>query len=262
MDESEILPHIDRHCAEVMGEVGGRAMAALVRRGHTIAPVGGSDLPAGRSHLGGSPQLEPGTPWPEIDGVPLSLLAVLDTDALAPWLGDDLPVRLGLLNFFYLDPDLPWPEYKHVDYEDPSAWRVIAADPERTVSPLAPEAARVYERRAVKADPILTLPGNWEHAVNALDLGSGKVPALEAMGIRTAWGPFAPEDDKTGGHRAFGWPWLLQGGVMSEDDVLLLQLDSDDHWMWGDVGVLYFTIPADALRTGDFSRVVCRMDCC
>jgi hypothetical protein len=45
--------------------------------------------------------LAPGTPWPETrEGFPLSLVAVLDTDELAPWLGDQLPTRLGLVNVF------------------------------------------------------------------------------------------------------------------------------------------------------------------
>ena len=38
---------------------------------------------------------------------------------------------------------------------------------------------------------------------------------------------------------------------------LLLQLDSDDVFMWGtDSGTLYFMIEEEALAAGDFSRVV------
>ncbi|HEY1175584.1 MAG TPA: hypothetical protein VGF17_05460, partial [Phytomonospora sp.] len=38
----------------------------------------------GVCRFGGAPLLAPGTPWPTCGGVPLSLLAVLDTDALRP----------------------------------------------------------------------------------------------------------------------------------------------------------------------------------
>ncbi|MEU6711670.1 DUF1963 domain-containing protein [Nonomuraea sp. NPDC046802] len=53
--------------------------------------------PTGRCRFGGSALLEPGTSWPDFNGIPLSLFVVLDTD--------ELPVRPGLLNFFYLSGD-------------------------------------------------------------------------------------------------------------------------------------------------------------
>lgn len=55
--------------------------------------------------------LEPGTSWPEVDGIPLSLLAVLDVDALASWLGAELPASPGLLNFFHIQPYLDYEQY-------------------------------------------------------------------------------------------------------------------------------------------------------
>lgn len=62
-------------------------------------------------------------------------------------------------------------------------------------------------------------------------------------------------------HRAFGWPWPLQYGFTRDDEIHLLQLDSDDQWQFGDVGMLYFVIPADALRAGDFSQVRGEVQC-
>lgn len=67
--------------------------------------------------------------------------------------------------------------------------------------------------------------------------------------------------DVDGHRRAFGWPWPLQGGFMRDDEVHLLQLDSDGQWRFGDFGLLYFLIPADTLRAGDFSQVRVEMQC-
>ncbi|WP_200827361.1 YwqG family protein [Thermomonospora echinospora] len=255
------MAEIERHCVEVLGEHGGAEMAALVRRGHALVPVGDGEAPAGRSRLGGAALLESGTPWPEVEGIPLSLLAVLDTDALARWLGAELPVRPGLLNFFFLEPDLPYEEYRHLDFlGDERCRRVIAADPAFAVETSVPAPATVFDERPVTARPLLTLPGNEESVVASLDLGPGnedKWPVMEAYNIRTTW----PSDAQQEGHRAFGWPWPFQSPVMEEDEVHLLQLDSDDHFQWGDMGVLYFTIPADALRKGDFGQVRIDMHC-
>jgi len=55
--------------------------------------------------------------------------------------------------------------------------------------------------------------------------------------------------------RGFGWPWPQQGNLTREGEVLLLQLSSDEELEWGDGGLLYYMIAAEALRAGDFSQV-------
>jgi uncharacterized protein YwqG len=42
---------------------------------------------------------------------------------------------------------------------------------------------------------------------------------------------------------------------------LLLQLDSDDAWMWGDCGRLYFWVHEADLARGDFSRAWMVLQC-
>jgi uncharacterized protein YwqG len=54
--------------------------------------------------------------------------------------------------------------------------------------------------------------------------------------------------------------------LMDEFDTLLLQIDSDgkggkDRVLWGDVGIGGFFINGEALRRGDFSRVLFNWDC-
>lgn len=64
------------------------------------------------------------------------------------------------------------------------------------------------------------------------------------------------------GHKFGGYPFFTQSDPrQGGPHELLLQLDTDEHMMWGDSGVGGFFIdPADLAR-GDFSRVIYNWDC-
>lgn len=74
-------------------------------------------------------------------------------------------------------------------------------------------------------------------------------------------------------HQVFGYPFFTQQDprydeLMDEFDTLLLQVDSEgepgtgkDRVLWGDIGIGGFFINGDALRRGDFSRVLFNWDC-
>ena len=73
-------------------------------------------------------------------------------------------------------------------------------------------------------------------------------------------------------HQVFGYPFFTQNDPRFDDslkdlDTLLLQIDSDsgpskgDRVLWGDVGIGGFFINGEALRHGDFSRVLFNWDC-
>ncbi len=255
-----------RTCAERLGPEPGRQFAAMARRGFQLVAATAEAPAAGRSRLGGPALLEPGTPWPTLEGVPLSLHAVLDTDALAGWLGNQLPVRPGLLNFFHLDPDLPYEQYRELDPAGTDAWRVIPADPSRAVTTAAPAPARRYPARPVHAAAVTMLPDCWD--VQDDDLAYDRDRYWGAAGLVLE--QMHDHDGNTaGGHVAFGWPdtsYTLP--VTSRDEegpaVHLLQLaeDAELGWGWGDAGTLYFTIPAGALAAGDFSRAEAASLCC
>ncbi|WP_405607705.1 DUF1963 domain-containing protein [Streptomyces sp. NBC_01508] len=125
-------------CVAELGEAEGEKLAAMALPGFRLTPARPVKPAAGLSRRGGPALLDPGTPRPQCDGIPLSLFAVLDTEVLAPWLGDVLPHRAGLLNFFYLQPD-PADEdamnlfFDGEQWHDPRAGRVIAALPPRAV---------------------------------------------------------------------------------------------------------------------------------
>ena len=74
-------------------------------------------------------------------------------------------------------------------------------------------------------------------------------------------------------HFVFGYPFFTQadpryGELADEFDTLLLQMDSEgepgtgkDRILWGDVGIGGFFINGEALKRGDFSRVLFNWDC-
>ena len=76
----------------------------------------------------------------------------------------------------------------------------------------------------------------------------------------------ALHDTFTGtGHKMGGYAYFTQADPRdneTENYLLLLQIDSGDKIMWGDVGVGNFFIDAAALKSKDFSKVLYNWDCC
>ena len=65
-----------------------------------------------------------------------------------------------------------------------------------------------------------------------------------------------------GGHKLGGYPTFTQQDPRRSGRFeLLLQLDSDDRMMWGDLGVGGFFIAPEDLARADFSRVMYTWDC-
>lgn len=257
---------LSRACTERLGEKAGRQFAAMARRGFQLVRPAGTVQATGQCRLGGPALLEPGTCWPEQSGVPLSLHAVLDTDALAAWLGNELPTRPGLLNFFYLDPDLPYEEYRQLDMSDSAAYRVISVDPARAVETRAPEPARRYPAVPVQAAEAAMLPDCWDVEDEDVEFDRDQHWGAASL-ILDEMGDL--DGNTAGSHCAFGWPdtsYTLKVSSRDADGpaVHLLQLAEDTElgWGWGDAGTLYFTIPVKALATGDFSQAVAQVLCC
>jgi len=69
---------------------------------------------------------------------------------------------------------------------------------------------------------------------------------------------------ESNGHKMGGYAFFTQTDPRhneNEDYILLLQIDSDEDIMWGDVGVANFFIHPDDLATKDFSMVMYNWDC-
>ncbi|GAA3783770.1 hypothetical protein GCM10022225_84890 [Plantactinospora mayteni] len=245
MDYRDALPELRQICIEELGERFGAQLAEHARPGFGLEPARKGRPATGRNYLGGPALLDPGTPWPDYLGIPLSPVAVLDTDPLASWLGEHLPVRPGLLNFFVFEPDLPPKEYpRDVDYDDPRWLRVIPADPARAAEVPAPAPARSFDRIPLHAKPVLTLPGHGDSAYRDFDWDTEIA----------AW-PLIDQAEKHD-HLAFGRPQWEQGPEPSwrDDHRHLLMVSPGKLGL--DWSYFYFSVPAAAFRAGDFSQVV------
>ncbi|MFJ9418952.1 DUF1963 domain-containing protein [Streptomyces sp. NPDC101227] len=273
MDPAATLTALRSFCAERLGAELAARCVDLARPGFSLTKAGGGEA-AGHSRFGGRALLEPGTPWPTCAGLPLSLLAVLDTDALAPWLGDLLPAGTGLLNFFALDSDSPQCDPAAaalslaLHSDDPQVGKVIAARSGQAVETPPPARSSVFAPVAWAASPGFAFPDTWDPAWDTLDLGpeadhmARAMPGMHIEGLLTEWSqrPGALDSEDI----AFGRPGFPTGSspvLPSGDDPNLyhhlLQLSGQDEWyLGGDGGWMHWSIPTEALRAGDFSRAV------
>ena len=74
--------------------------------------------------------------------------------------------------------------------------------------------------------------------------------------------------EETDRHQLLGHPlWIqTQACEIDKEQILLLQLDSDDHedgpgWMWGDAGRIYFTIKPEDLAACRFDNAEMTLEC-
>ncbi len=268
-------------CLDQLGPGMGSRVAALVRDGFTLHTAGPEQAPTGRFRLGGPALLGPKDDWPESEDGPMTLLAVMDIDALAPGLDVVLPQGAGVLNIFFAGNGDRYDTFSgDFVFESEFDWKVVPADPETAAEVPPPPTALAPPARLVRAEPVPALPDPgraysgpkedreedpqlWE----AFAQVTARIPEI-AGADPNEW-PFLnvpedfTEDDDEDGHRAFGWPWPMQGGPFpGEHRVLLLQLDSKDGYRWADNGMITFDIDAAALREGDFSRVACYTASC
>jgi len=245
--------------------------------------------------LGGLPYWPSDLPYPETKrGIKLMLLAQL---ALEDFGGDDRLPDHGLLQFF-IDSDDDCSGMDFDDETNQNGFRVVwheAVDPSVTIADVEAIGA------PTSLDQGLDYLGNPLYGAYALSLQKDlqwMTPADDRFGeafMRSARkvlgdaAPQSPDDwynslsDDDGErvfdltnlegpfHQVLGYPFFTQtdpryNGRTGEFDTLLLQVDSDGapahpHVMWGDVGIGNFFINSEALRRGDFSRVLFNWDC-
>ena len=72
---------------------------------------------------------------------------------------------------------------------------------------------------------------------------------------------------QTDGHKLGGYAYFTQSDIRDYDetkknDVVMIQIDSDDQIIFGDVGVAHFFINADDLRNKNFEKAYFQWDCC
>jgi len=235
------------------------------------------------SKFGGTPYLPPGFEYPYNRNVhsekkPLRLLCQLNFAQL-PYL-QGYPTE-GILQFY-----IPFEDSEDiygVDFDQPArqdSWRVIyhrhivedrpllQATPyftdEDAHFPFSGELALEMEQDLM---PIIPSDYSWEdffqNVLETSPIGQVLKTKYNEDDVREALLEFDPDST---GHRVGGYPFFTQGdpreySEYKDHSILLLQIDSDDEIIWGDVGVATFLITPDALMRCDFSDVHYYWDC-
>ncbi|MEU4330106.1 YwqG family protein [Nonomuraea dietziae] len=245
------------------------ALVALRRTGISLTPRR-DRLTAGRTHLGGVPDLPPGALWPHRRDRPMTLLAQIDLAETSHCDDERLLPPAGLLQIFAdLSSDIAWDDTTHgpgvlVMTQPPQARDLIVAPP--------PAGTETLPHRAVTpaVDPSLPPPDSpFYHDLTDLDLTGDDPtnPSEEFAAFIEFLNEFHPplDDDDRPRHRLLGYADLLQDDPWRHCATadpstpptqwqLLAQIDSEPDAPLGDNGLVYIFIPRDALAAGDFTR--------
>jgi uncharacterized protein YwqG len=231
-----------------------------------------------RSYLGGLPPDSPNLTWPRRNGRPLSLLACIDCGELPPTGDLDwLPFEGKLLFFCDLE-DTPWGH----DENDLGGWATVylplSASMVDSTAPTDLEEKFIVPKRFVTFEKRSLPPPVESVEVEALALN----PLENEAYFEAHHNSYAePPHHQLGGfaYPVQGAPLDLEcqlaaeklsgaGPVEPEDSQrlaadwsLLLQIDSDDHFMWGDAGMLYFWIRREDARARRFEKTWVLLEC-
>jgi uncharacterized protein YwqG len=237
-----------------------------------------------RSHLGGRPNLPPGTPWPERKGKRLGFMSRLSLAEIQQAQAIDWLPGTGALLFFYDLEEQPW----GFDPADRGGAVVLYVDDLNEPPPVsdgeAPSISTVVPHQYVAFRSIRSCPFERDE-VAALQLSDEESDAMcEHLDAAFQGQPK---------HQISGYPSPVQGDGMelecqlvthglycgnssgyedaraaslrdgAKDWSLLFQFDSDDDLdvMWGDAGTLYYWVERRAARRGDFSNAWLILQC-
>ena len=212
-----------------------------------------------RTHLYGLADLPANVAPPSHEGIPMVPLCQIDLSEIAGIARDiGLPDH-GLLEFFVAENDDG--EVLNEEF-NPISTKVLWHEDADSTQP-SPN---------TRAHPSLSLKAMKDRA----DLPAADAAIVQAQGLAdhglAEYQSFLESrfpDGLPSGHRLGGYPTLVQqtdpaqlatdladDGREAKGWRLLLQLNSDDEFMWGtDSGMLYFMIHEDDLARGDFSQV-------
>lgn len=230
------------------------------------------------SWLGGKPCMPAEFEWPTWKGQSLAFLCQIDCSEVPDGEPGPLLPDSGILYFFYDQDQGTW----GFDPKEKDGWRVLYAEGDQEcVERDWPEDMDSYSRFTKLALEFVrfdTYPDEFrpDHLIDgeAVDYGDGyfdwRHDQYESHACHQLFGYPRPIQNDTmeeecamasqgidvGDGKAYSDPGTAEVRATAKEWTLLLQLDSDDDMnvMWGDVGMVYFWIPASALAQKDFSR--------
>lgn len=238
---------------------------------------GSGPITIGVSRLGGQPDIPGGFIWPTWRGAPMSFVAQIRLEEVAPFAPAALLPKAGLLSFFY---DARQETYG-ADPNDRGGWQVIHLEggPESwTPAPYPaglPTEAQ-FSACGLATSSEITLPFSPAQAKPMLDWSQDEMQRYDDFLFtrRTQQGP-GPFH-----HRMFGHPEQMQDDMQLQcalyahgltdpenpaakayidskaDWQLLLQVDSDANagMQWASSGMLYFWIETSFLQLGQWDK--------
>lgn len=223
-------------------------------------------LPVGASKLGGSPDLPPDFDWPMQGGYALAFIAQINLSEASAYDAEHLLPATGMLHFFYgyfnyytLGASLQTVNaVRYVDDEISRLRRTLMPSPfPKYGGPYRP-CSFSFQREITPLHYhyFSRLDASWlrdlqEHS-GAVEAFTEKERAAYDEVITRLQGPAYNIN------RILGHPDPIQDLHLLSDEVLLLQVDSEDDladMMWGDVGRLFWWMQKDALACRDFGSV-------
>ena len=237
------------------------------------------------SKFGGLPYWPKNKPYPENEkGEKLVLLAQINFDKAK--MHDYRLPKHGILQFFILGDEL-----SGADFNSPTSqnnFRVVYhAETDSSISEEYVRSLDVKANTEYNGDKDNYLPSydvfkhSFEEINDSLNNCDDGIDALvgdiledlydEKLIEGSVWKSFNSTefdylasrlDNTAWGHKMLGYPAFTQSDPRNDEyQTLLLQIDSQDDFMWGDCGVANFFINEKDLRKLDFSKVLYTWDC-
>lgn len=227
-----------------------------------VIPTGEVDLPIGASKMGGIPDVSAAFEYPTYKGQPLSFIAQLNLAELQKTgIQNDLPTS-GMLYFFYFDNERY--EGFHEVYGNPyekEGWCVRYDDAKVEQLHRIDGIDEKYPQCRLTFHVTEKLP---ELFIEDEDDSDRFLQLLEEL-----------MPDQYDNHQIFGEPFSVQNEVFEEvqehveahhsDITLLFQIDSDEvncHMAWGDMGMLYFCMANEDIKSRRFEKACCILQSC
>ncbi len=262
-------------------------IAASVRPYIKITPIPARDTTLFESKFGGYPYLPLGTEYPkDSEGKEMGLLAQINFAEVPPL--DPLP-RQGILQF-YISYGESTDGMFGLDYHRPTEqidWRLlwfpdVTHDEAALITDfsfLFARATAYYNTPEIYFASAPTLRMMFElnqHPLVAFTYEFAKlIPRANSQGSWSeqfsdeeldAWDEYAATSETLHkGHRLGGYATFTQYDPRLETNpaptLMLLQIESDQYFLWGDNGIAHLFISPEDLTARDFSRVCYQWDC-
>jgi uncharacterized protein YwqG len=259
--------------------IGPHVRNAVLLRCETAADA---DIPVGASKFGGNPDLPPGADWPHRNGTPMTFLAqIAFSDAKPHDAAGELPDK-GFLWLFYDADDQPWGyDPKHKDGHKVICCAGDASDLTRAAPPETLDADFLYPSARIAFDHAAEAPSFYSNYCDDVNLTDEEADLYWTVLEMTR----EEQADKLLGHSdnvqnamelecqlaanglycgdgsGYRDPRAKELKKTMLDWVLLMQIDSDDGFMWGDDGRLYLWIRKDDLAARNFDRTWLILQC-